>query len=1200
MKNFYQTRSSRRTIPKKFNPLRLITLIITLLCLSFAGNAGAQDITLHYRSAPIEKVINAVSKQSGYNFFYDASFLKKANAVTISVDKAPIEKVLGLIFRQQPFSYQITDKSIMIKEKQEQQNLIPSTDGIVHGMVTDSTGKAIPGVIVNLKGTKVTTQTDESGHFYIRVPVKTDNTITLRYLGFQTREINTRGDASLNITLSAAALGLSDVIVTGYQSISKERSTGAFGQVNEAKLNAFLNTDLSSALEGKVAGLSLYRGDALIRGVSTYSTATVGTSPLIVIDGLLTDRTLEDINPYDVGSVTVLKDGAAASIYGARAANGVIVIVTRKGKNGKTQINFNTDFFITEKPDIDKMHYASTSDLIDYETEAYKAELKRYPSAAELFKYYGGIGVGTPRYYSPLYALFRKQSEGTISDADAASTLSTWRNNDYIKEYTDQVWQNESRQRYNLSLSSGSDKSNTYVSFNYDKGLQQVRNNDSQRMNLYMKSTFNLSDRFSATVGINGAINKSTNTNSNYSSYSLQPRYATITDADGNRVQSDYITMSGAANMNSAIADAFATNSNFKSTKFNILDELEKGQTKSNVLNLRAFAGLEYKIIKGLKYNLLAQYELSKTNVNTYEEANSYTMRYLYNIMTAYNTTTQAYTHYIPEGGRLTQRAAQQSSFTIRNQLDYSTSFHIGKTNNDLVVLGGFEVREAKTPIALSDVRYGYNPQLLTSQLIDTYTLDASGISSYQTGGNVYLSTPTTQTDTRNRFVSAYANMSYTLNSLYNLTGSIRIDQANLFGTDPKYQYRPLWSVGAGWNATNQEFLSGISWLNYLKVRLTYGINGNVDQTTTPNLTAKLTADKLYPTLSYLNITKLPNPKLRWEKTATTNLGTDFTLFHNKLNGSVDLYYKSSTDLLLTTNLDPTVGAATLVINNGALSNRGVEFNLNSDWFHRGSWTLGSSVVMAFNKTKVEKVDLSSTQATSYVSAPSNYFYANTALNTLYAYQSAGIVNGYPVTYDQNGTPNITFDASGNPLTITQVNSPSALVSKGNLTPLWNGSFSQKVQYKNFSLGAMFVFYGGNKLRRDLVDFSSTTQTDQAIVNRWTAANPNSGFTRLIYDYPDNLQSYAATLATYYRYSDQNVASASYVRLRNISLSYGLPASVLKKLKIQQVKLTAQVNNPFLWAAAGDDIDPETYSLNSGTRNLSTPRSFLMGLAVTF
>jgi len=1203
LKNFYQSRSSWRTTIQIFSLKKLVSFFAILFLMQLASNAQAQGITLNFKAAPLEEVINSISKQTRYNFFYDADFLKKANPVTINVKSSNIGRVLSLVFADQPFTYQVNDKSILLKNKTNTEAVENTTvDKIVHGMVKDTTGMAIPGAVITLKGTNVMTQTDGSGHFYLRS--NTNNpTIIVKYMGFVSQELNPRGEAAINVVLTTDAVSLDDIVVTGYQKISKDRSAASITKLDNELLNKFVNPSLTAALEGKVAGLSLYKNNVVLRGISTFS-PSVGTTPLIVLDGLPTETTLDDINPYDVESVTVLKDGAATSIYGSRAANGVIIVTTKKGVKGKTQVTFNTDFFITDKPDLDKMHYASTSQMVDYESAIYQSELSKYAGSTKgLFDYYGGIGTGSIRYYSPIYALYRNQADGKITADQLASSLDGLRNNDYYSQYVDQAWQNESRQRYNLALSSGSEKNNTYLSFNYDKSNPQVRNNESERFNMYLKSEYQLSDRFRATFGVNTTYNKSTSTNGDYDTYTIQPRYASITDAAGNRVYTDYVNISqGVGNLNSSVTDALASNTNFKSFKFNVLDELERGFTKSNTLSVRAFANLEYKIVSGLKYSVQGQYELNKTNLETFSESDSYAMRYMYNAYTSLvgSPATGVYTHNIPDGGRLFQQNKETSSYTFRNQLDYSKSFGIGQTRHDFVALAGFEARQTLSPILTVDTRYGYNTQTLGSILIDEARLKTTGIASYPFNNNITLGSSDGQINSKHRNVSMYANMSYTLNDLYNLTGSIRVDQADLFGSQVRSQFRPLWSLGAGWNASKESFLADVNWLSYLKVRATYGIGGNVDQLTTSNLVGRLlSSDRLYPNLTYLSLTELPNPLLRWEKTATTNVGVDYALFKNRIHGTIDAYYKYSSDLLISTALDPTVGSLTQTINNGSLSNKGIEFSIGSDWFKHGDWTLSSNFVFAYNRNQVEKVDRSTPTGGNYVSAPSNYFFANTIYNSLYVYKYAGMTDGYPIFLDEKGNPNVTFDANGTP-TILGINSPLAIQRAGSLTPTFNGSFNQTIRYKSFELGAMFIFYGGNKLRRDVLDLSGTTQTDVDLVNRWTESNPNTTIPRLELDYPNVLKPSALTLSSLYRYADIQVASASFVRLRNISFSYAVPKSFLKKLSLQQVKITAQANNPFLWAAAGDDIDPETYSLNSGTRNLNTPKSYLLGLAVTF
>ena len=1202
MKNFYQSRSSWRTTTQIFNLKKLVSFFAILFLMQLASNAQAQGITLNFKAAPLEEVINSISKQTRYNFFYDADFLKKANPVTINVKSSNIGRVLSLVFADQPFTYQVNDKSILLKNKTNTEAVENTTvDKIVHGMVKDTTGMPIPGAVITLKGTNVMTQTDGSGHFYLRSATN-NPTIVVKYMGFVSQELNPRGEAAINVVLTTDAVSLNDVVVTGYQTTTKGNSTGSIQTIDDGKLNKFINTDLTAALEGKVAGLSMYKGDPILRGTSTFQTITVGNMPLVVIDGLPTETALNDINPYDVESVTVLKDAAAASIYGARAANGVIIVTTKKGVKGKTQVTFNTDFFITEKPDLDNMHYASSGQLVDYESARYQAELLNKGNAANVFADYGGIGTGTVKYYSPVYALYRQQAEGKINTNQLASSLNGLGNNDYYSQFVDQAWQNESRQRYNLSLSSASDKSNTYFSFNYDKTNERVRNNNGERFNMYFKSTYHLSDRLTATVGLNGRYNRSISTNSVYDNYTLQQRYAAISDADGNRILSDYVgNIQGFTSLNSSVADALAGNTNFKSFKFNILDELDRDFTKTNALNVRAFANLDYKIIGGLKYSIQGQYEINKADVTSYSEADSYAMRNLYNTFTSYAADTKVYRHYIPDGDRQFQSSQQKYSYTFRNQLDYSKSFGIGNTKHDFSALAGFEMRQTFTPVSVQDTRYGYNPITLSSQLLDLDMLKRTGITSYPFNNVTTLSSSDGQFETKHRYVSMYGNMSYTVNDRYNLTGSIRVDQADLFGLDIRSQFRPIWSVGGGWNASNEDFLSDLHWLNYLKVRATYGIGGNIDQSTSSAFTARLANDRLFPNLTYLNLGTLPNPKLRWEKTATANFGFDYAIFNNRIRGSIDVYRKLSTDLLITMDLEPTLGASTQTINNGSLTNKGIEFTIGSDWFKRGDWTLSSNFVFAYNRTKVLDVARATTTGSNYVNAPTDYFFKNENFNSLYVYKYAGMTNGYPVFLDENGNPNVSFDANGVPTTIKAINSPLAFQNAGSLTPTYNGSFQQSIRYKSFELGAMFIFYGGNKLRKDVLDFSTNYPTDVDLANRWTPSNTESNIPRAIFDYPLALQSNgASTLSSLYRSADINVANASFVRLRNISFSYAVPKTFLKKVSLQQVKFTAQANNPFLWAAAGDDIDPETYSLNSGTRSLSTPRSLLFGLAVTF
>ncbi|WP_394676723.1 SusC/RagA family TonB-linked outer membrane protein [uncultured Sphingobacterium sp.] len=1167
----------------------------------------AQQVELNFKNADVKEVITSLSDHYGYEFVFDGNLLKSARPISVNLKLTTVEDALSILFKDQPFGYRLENKRIILYRK-----AASTAHQLVRGKVIDSLGNAIPGVSIhNLPDNSQATSSGD-GDFEINVTTA-DIQLSFRHVSFNEKIVRFNAgqvEKPIRVMLSPKESMLNEIMVTGYQRISKERSPGAYAMINNDQLNKQINVDLTSALEGQVSGLtyikSATRSDAdkpVLRGIGTYSSA-VTTNPLIVVDDLPTEFTLNDINPYDVESVTVLKDATAASIYGARAANGVIVVTTKRGKGQGVSVNFNVDQFITQKPDIAKMHYASTSDLIDYETDVYKRELSRYANSEALFNYYGNLGSGNLKYYSPLYDLFRKESIGEISSQELEQTVNSWRSNDYIKEFVDNVWQNETRQRYNASISQNSSRSNTFVSFNYDKGKGQVVNDKNEKFNLYLKSAFNLTKWLSATVGLNGTYGVNKNTDGIYNNLFLQPRYARIKDENGNLVYSPYVDLASSVGPGSPIngktAAQIAANGNLKSTSFNVLEALEEGMVSNKSLGLRAFTSLRANIYKGLSFQTQFSYEMGQSARESFYEESSYMMRMASNAMMSYNATTGVYTKNLPAGGRYYQYESKRYSYTFRNQFNYDNTFgQYGE--HQLTALAGFEMRQSHVPRPIEQLLLGYNPLTLTSTTLDWATLSKVGVPSYVYGGNYRLSDLNSgaQKETLHRYTSLYANAGYTYNNRFNLTGSIRVDQADLFGVDPKFKYRPLWSIGAGWNASNEDFMKNEDWLNSLKLRATYGITGNVDQESSSYGTATWKSDKLFPYLQYLEQSSLPNPMLRWEKTATTNLGLDFAVFDNRLSGSIDAYNRYSSDLLITAILDPTVGASSRVINNGALRNKGIEFNINGVWLKKKDLTASTQLVFSFNKNKVEKVNGLTTTAQSFVGSPSDYFFEGSSYNSIMAYRYGGMVNGYPYFLDQNGESNVVFDENGTPTSIKDITSPDALVNMGTLFPKYTGSINQRLRYKSFDLSAMFVFSGGHKLRKDAIDLGSDELTNAGLVNRW-AEGADNDYPRLLVDYPDKLRTYAGTLSSLWRNSDKQIVSADYVKLRNVAVGYQLPKQWAGKAGMQNVKLTLQVNNLWTWSATGDDIDPEAYSLNSGTRTFPLAKSFLMGLSLTF
>ncbi|KUJ61281.1 SusC/RagA family TonB-linked outer membrane protein [Flavobacteriaceae bacterium CRH] len=1186
------------------NPLWMFSALLMLLC-SYTGQA--QNITISFNDAPLETVLKEVAKQANYEAFYTQSLLKNSNPVTINVKNSPLKETLNLIFKNQKLKYTITNQTIVVSPQGGADLGNALTD--IRGKVVNSKNEPFPGINVNVLGTNKHSTTDFDGSFSFS-GVPSDGVIEVSGLTIEKKSFTINGRNIVSLVVEEKVSVMKEIVVTGYQNIARSQFTGAISKIDEKTLNENLNASLSTALEGRIAGLMMQKNvtgsdadKAILRGMGTFSN-TVGYSPLLVIDGLPTELTLEDINPYDVESVNVLKDAAAASIYGSRAANGIIVIITKKG-SGSLKVSINSDFFVSTKPNLRDMNYASTSDMIDFEQSVYNRERARFTNTTTMFNNYGDIGSSSIKYYSPLYQLNRDLEDGKINNADYDSTISQWRKNDYNKDYRDNVWQNEFRQRYNIAFSGSTSRQNTYVSFNYDESQGRIINNESRAFNLYAKTSFQVYSWLNATIGLNGTYSNDDVTDSSYGNYDIQKRYERITDDNGNRVISPFVGISDGFTsggvINPAVAAKINSLSGFKPVTFNVLDALNEGITKQNSLSLRAFANLRAKIWGGLSFNTQFQYETRRNDNEQYNDINSYKMRSAINSLTGYAPATNTYTYVdgFSTGGRYKQLSSQASNYSFRNQFDYTQDFNDGK--HSVTAMVGTEMRETYVPRTIEQIRYGYDPVTLTSAVINNLALSQTGVASYIYGNNRTLGAVSrTQTEILHRYFSVFSTLGYTFLSKYNLTGSYRVDRADLFGVDPKYKNRPLWSAGLGWNVSSEDFMRDIQWVTALKFRATYGVNGNIDQNTTPYITATRRNDNLYQSLQYTNITAQPNPMLRWEKTQTTNFGLDYSLFLSKLRGSIDIYHKYSTDLLATTDLDPTVGALTRKINAGALLNKGVEFSVGSDWYNNGNFHIGSNVVLGFNKTTVEKITRAESSASSYVSSPIDYFLVNEGYNALYAYKYGGTVNGYPYVLDENGNPSMTFDANGNPVStsIKTITNTAALVNMGSLTPTYTGSFSQRFSYRQFDLNLLFVFSGGNVMRKETIDMSSDAVNNAGITDRYTDANQN-GNTRLYVDFDESVRNYAGTISSQWRNSDVNVVDGDYIKLRNISLGYNLPKNFANKIKMASAKFTFQVNNLWYWSAAGHHIDPEVYSANSGTRNLPLPKTFLFGFNLT-
>lgn len=445
--------------------------------------------------------------------------------------------------------------------------------------------------------------------------------------------------------------------------------------------------------------------------------------------------------------------------------------------------------------------------------------------------------------------------------------------------------------------------------------------------------------------------------------------------------------------------------------------------------------------------------------------------------------------------------------------------------------------------------------------------------------------------ETLHRYGSGYANATYTYDDRYNIFGSFRKDYADIYGLNTKYRGRPLWSVGAGWLIHNEAFMKDVKWVDFLKLRFSYGVTGNIYQGATSYMTATSSDVNEINNLPYGKIQSPANPNLRWEKSITTNIGIDFSFFNNRLRGALDYYNKVGKDIFAQRQIDPTSGFTSMVVNTASMKNNGVELSLTYDWFRAPSreafaWT--TNFTFAYNKNKVTDVENPALNAWQLINNPYKTGYPTSAL---WSYQFAGIsgeagIEGMTLYYiepGEDGTPTTTTAPSGR--------STSVLIYSGQSEPKVVMGMDNSFRWKGFSLSILMAYYGGHKMRAIPFDETfafSYSPVASYFLDAWDAeTNPNS-------DIP-GVGRYASTaIGSETRFADRSVYNASFLKIRNIVLGYDLPNEWIRHLGMNRVGIRFQIDNPkALWTANKVNVDPETLGLR-------LPSSFIFGLNVNF
>ncbi|MBO9632966.1 MAG: SusC/RagA family TonB-linked outer membrane protein, partial [Chitinophagaceae bacterium] len=1023
--------------------MRLLSFFLFVTLLSVHGEGTAQNVSISGRSLTIEKIFTAIKKQTGFVVFGNRELLSNRKTIRLEVTNMPLKDVLAIIFKDQPVEYSLSDKTIFISPKQPsitspgKIHLSLSPVSVIRIRVVDRNGNPLPGASVIVKASKISTLTDAQG--MVDLSANEGDILQVSYVGMETSSTRvTRSllDAgSLTITLNTTDTRLDAVEVTvntGYQTISRERSAGAFSKPDMQTIrNRSTSMNILQRLDGLVPGLTVNSSPAaasnplLIRGLTSIKGAT---APLYVVDGIQMND-ISSVNPNDVEDITVLKDATAASIWGSRASNGVIVITTKKGgKANKLTIDYDGFMSFQGKPDIEYFPVLNSRQFI-------QAAKETFNPVANLWSTIVALGPVHP-HDQILYDQYR----GLIDAPTANAKLDSLASLNNVQQIKDLWYRNGMLSNQTISIRGGGQVHSFYGSLAYTNTMSSTpgASNRSFKANLRQDLSINKNLQFFLITDL-------TNTLTSFKR-AIAPDnrflpYVMFKDNAGNNLSMNHLVRTD------SLRKVYETRGGIN-LAYNPMDEYNYGETRSDGFLARITGGASINLFKGLRFE--GVYGLIKGNNKTtlYDEASSYFVRAEAAMFAIPSTTGGPVTYYLPkDGAKYAVTNSNQRDWTIRNQLVYDNAWNDRK--HQITLLAGQEAQNQRTNNISTTVR-GYDPQLLTYSNINWEAVakaGGTGTNTFYSSSSFILNDSYKESETETRFTSYYGNAAYTYDGKYSLNASIRSDESNLFGKDKSAQSRPVWSAGGAWLLSQERFMEDTRWINQLTLRATYGVTGN-----SPIPPGAASYDILSPGTILgpvtLYVSTPANKNLSWESTRSINLGLDFSLLNRRLQGSLDVYHKHTSDLIGNQPVNPFTGYTQITGNLGDIVNKGIEARIQSVNISTKDFRWSSMLVFAYNENKITEL-APATAITTGGQLINNSFVKGYSAFAIFAYPFAGL--------DALGDPQIRLSDK----TVTKaagVAKPNDMVYAGTYQPKYNGGFSNIFQYRDFGLSVNMIY----------------------------------------------------------------------------------------------------------------------------------------------
>ncbi len=1205
-----------RKLMKLILMMKATFILSVLFALQVHAGAYSQEVrmSMELESASMKQIINEIKSRTEFSFVYSDADLRGIENRNVVFKDATVEEILATCLKGTGLKFSIEEKTIVIwKEAVQQQKEVE--ERIVRGVVVDKQGIPLPGTTIVLKGTASGVVADSTGGFQIRLPEKGAHVLVFSFVGMKKQEIAVEKKEFIRVTMEEDSENLDDVVVTGYQTISKERATGAYSIVDAETLGRKPTSNLAQALVGLVPGLTVVSAPVdgqvrfAIRGQGTISQVSMGdgnfkadNDPLIVVDGfpisgyMLESDPFASINPNDVESVTVLKDAAATSIYGARAANGVIVITTKKGKaKSKLEISADAYWSVSSRADLDYLfNMASAENQFRFEELMHKykpinfAGNDPYTRASARRRY-----MSAP--YSMLYERDNRKNL-TAGEYDAKKQELIERGNsgmwkDDLNEY---IFRRMVRQQYNVSLRGAADKLDYAFSASYDDEDSYLQENGKRRVLLNLASNARLTRNLTFEFAVNTMFSREENNGTSVESVRewLSP-WTRLKDDEGNFT---HISTSRTVYEPLLMSEEYYAGKTPVDWTYNPVADREYTDNYSKTMNYRVQGGFEYRTDWGLNVSAKGQYERRKYDKHVSYESESFFVRDLYNTYSALGETGR-YVSYFPTGGVFSNEGHTYEAYNLRGQADYSLT----KDKHAFNVLAGTEVISATTEADPKVTRYGYNKytnSVLTELDYVTKRNNIFGVSSYMPFEK--LGSLSTLED---RFFSVYANAAYTYDNRYSVTASFRTDASNFQAEDVRDKFSPFWSFGASWLISNERFMERASWIDQLKLRASYGIAGVAAG---KSGTSSVTTVAVHPGSliysggeSFNTIAERGNNTLTWEKSRTLNIGVDMAFFGHKLSGSAEFYNKYSYDVLANTTV-PVIsqGVESMLLNNAEIVNRGVEFSIGSDLPITGDLSWSGILNYSYNHNELKKFGY-----TGPYLAVGNSYVVGRPIGSFTVLKPVGYSpEGYVLLGGKDGSREPILDEESSrmmdfvtPREGQTLGDNNWAYYLGTMEPKSTLSFSNMFTWKgvtlSFMLTGQFGYYVMTSYNdsfspnsRNLAAYSKRLDKAFEVYDKGYANQVSYSELPLYND--DNKPNFLSgngyssmiQVSTYFR---NNFIKGDYIRLNEVFLGYDLPQSLLSKQGVfSRIHVYAQASNlGLIWSANGK-MDPD-YPLGS-------------------